>query len=89
MKHPKHGVNTIKVTPKANKFYFIHMNSNVVGTTPKHPRTINGNVKNLSKRRIKENNFYFENLILPETLPKLLANYSLTNTHHIQMHLKV
>ena len=34
------------------------MKSNEVGTTPKHPETINGNVKNLSKRiemRVKEN----------------------------------
>ena len=40
-----------------------------VGTTLKHPETINGNVKNLSKRiemKDKENaNFYFKNLILP------------------------
>jgi len=32
------------------KFYFVHMKSNEVGTTLKHPETINGNVKNLSKR---------------------------------------
>jgi hypothetical protein len=32
------------------KFYFLHMKSNEVGTTLKHPETINGNVKNLSKR---------------------------------------
>ena len=34
------------------------MKSNEVGTTLKHPETINGNVKNLSKRmkmKIKEN----------------------------------
>jgi hypothetical protein len=31
------------------KFYFLHMKSNEVGTTLKHPETINGNVKNLSK----------------------------------------
>jgi hypothetical protein len=31
------------------------MNSNEVGTTLKHPETINGNVKNLSKRiKIKD-----------------------------------
>jgi hypothetical protein len=32
------------------KFYFLHINSVEVGTTLKHPETINGNVKNLSKR---------------------------------------
>ena len=32
------------------KFYFLHMKSNEVGTTLKHTETINGNVKNLSKR---------------------------------------
>ena len=32
------------------KFYFLHMKSNEVGTTLKHLETINGNVKNLSKR---------------------------------------
>ena len=31
------------------KFYFLHMKSNEVGTILKHPETINGNVKNLSK----------------------------------------
>ena len=31
------------------KFYFLHK-SNEVGTTLKHPETINGNDKNLSKR---------------------------------------
>jgi hypothetical protein len=31
------------------KFYFLHIKSNEVGTTLKHPETINGNVKNLSK----------------------------------------
>jgi hypothetical protein len=34
------------------------MKSNDVGTTLKHPETINGNVKNLSP-------FYFKNLTLP------------------------
>jgi hypothetical protein len=52
------------------------MKSNEVGTTLKHPETINGNVKNLSKRMkmkdAKENvtfllylsfsSFYFKNL---------------------------
>jgi hypothetical protein len=38
------------------KFYFLHMKSNEVGTTLKHPETINGNVKNLN---------YFKNLTLP------------------------
>jgi hypothetical protein len=32
------------------KFYFLHIKSDEVGTTLKHPETINGNVKNLSKR---------------------------------------
>ena len=32
------------------KFYFLHMKSDEVGTTLKHLETINGNVKNLSKR---------------------------------------
>ena len=31
------------------KFYFLRMMSDEVGTTLKHPETINGNVKNLSK----------------------------------------
>jgi hypothetical protein len=31
------------------RFYFLHMKSDEVGTTLKHPETINGNVKNLSK----------------------------------------
>jgi hypothetical protein len=34
--------------------------TNEVGTTLKHPETINGNVKNLSKRFV-----YFKNLTLP------------------------
>jgi hypothetical protein len=45
------------------------MKSNEVGTTLKHPETINGNVKNLSKRmKMKDKgecHFYFKNLILP------------------------
>jgi hypothetical protein len=54
------------------------MKSNEVGTTLKHPETINGNVKNLSKSgillylsfRMKmkdkgECHFYFKNLTLP------------------------
>ena len=32
--------------------YFLHMKSNEVGTTLKHPETINGNVKNLTKSDI-------------------------------------
>jgi hypothetical protein len=32
------------------KFYFLHMKSNEVATVLKHPETINGNIKNLSKR---------------------------------------
>ena len=31
------------------KFYFLHMKFDEVGTTLKHPKTINGNAKNLSK----------------------------------------
>jgi hypothetical protein len=39
------------------------MKSNEVGTTLKHPETINGNVKNLSKRmKMKD---IFQNLTLP------------------------
>ena len=30
------------------------MKSDEVGTTLKHPETINGNVKNLGKRKLKE-----------------------------------
>jgi hypothetical protein len=45
------------------------MKSNEVGTTLKHPETINGNVKNLSKRmKMKDKgecHFYFKNLMLP------------------------
>ena len=45
------------------------MKSDEVGITLKHPKTINGNIKNLSKmieKKRKENvNFYFKNLILP------------------------
>jgi hypothetical protein len=48
------------------------MKSNEVGTTLKHPETINGNVKNLSKRiKMKDIlylsflSFYFKNLTLP------------------------
>jgi hypothetical protein len=32
------------------KFYFLHIKFDEVGTTLKHPETINGNVKKLSKR---------------------------------------
>jgi hypothetical protein len=47
------------------------MKSNEVGTTLKHPETINGNVKNLSKRMkmrsepLSFSSFYFKNLTLP------------------------
>jgi hypothetical protein len=45
------------------------MKSNEVRTTLKHPETINGNVKNLSKRmKMKDKgecHFYFKNLTLP------------------------
>jgi hypothetical protein len=44
------------------------MKSNEVGTTLKHPETINGNVKNLSKRmKMKdkgEHHFYFKGDVL-------------------------
>jgi hypothetical protein len=40
------------------------MKSIEVGITLKHPETINGNVKNLSKR-MSFSSFYFKNLILP------------------------
>jgi hypothetical protein len=45
------------------------MKSNEVGTTLKHPETIYGNVKNLSKRmKMKDKgecHFYFKNFTLP------------------------
>jgi hypothetical protein len=47
------------------------MKSNEVGTTLKHPETINGNVKNLSKMMkmkvlyLSFSSFYFKNLTLP------------------------
>jgi hypothetical protein len=43
------------------------MKSNEVGTTLKHPETINGNVKNLSDilLSLSFSSFYFKNLILP------------------------
>jgi hypothetical protein len=43
------------------------MKSNEVGTTLKHPETINGNVKNLSDilLYLSFSSFYFKNLILP------------------------
>jgi hypothetical protein len=49
------------------KFYFLHMNSNEVGTTLKHRETINGNVKRLSNRikRKDKGNVNFKNLTLP------------------------
>lgn len=34
------------------KFYFLNVKPNEVGTTCKHPKRINGNVKNLSKNGI-------------------------------------
>jgi hypothetical protein len=70
------------------KLYFLHMKSNEVGTTLKHPQTINGNVKNLSKIYILlylslmkdkgECKFYFNNLILP-LISRLLASFYLQN----------
>jgi hypothetical protein len=41
------------------------MKSNEVGTTLKHPETINGNVKNLRMKDKGECHFYFKNLTLP------------------------
>jgi hypothetical protein len=56
------------------------MKSNEVGTTLKHPETINGNVKNLSKRmKMKDKgecHFYFKNLTLP-----LITTLSCTPKH--------
>jgi hypothetical protein len=63
------------------------MKSNEVGTTLKHPETINGNVKNLSKRmKMKDksdillylsfSSFYFKNLTLP-----LITTLSCTPKH--------
>jgi hypothetical protein len=59
------------------------MKSNEVGTTLKHPETINGNVKNLSKSDILlkmkdkgECHFYFKNLTLP-----LITTLSCTPKH--------
>jgi hypothetical protein len=41
------------------------MKSNEVGTTLKHPETINGNVKNLSKRmKMKDKDLSFSSLYL-------------------------
>jgi hypothetical protein len=52
------------------KFYFLHTKSDEVGTTLKHPETINSNVKNLSKRikeigRIKRKDKGNVNITLP------------------------
>jgi len=44
-----------------SKILLFHIKSNEVETTLKHPKTNNGNVKNLSKRIT----FYFKHLILP------------------------
>jgi hypothetical protein len=63
------------------------MKSNEVGTTLKHPETINGNVKNLSKMmKMKDkgechfylsfSSFYFKNLTLP-----LITTLSCTPKH--------
>jgi hypothetical protein len=38
------------------KFYFLHIKFDEVGTTLKHLETINGNVKNLSKRIKRKDN---------------------------------
>jgi hypothetical protein len=54
------------------------MKSNEVGTTLKHPETINGNVKNLSKRmKMKDKGeCHFKNLTLP-----LITTLSCTPKH--------
>ena len=45
------------------KFYYLHIKSNEVGATLKHPETMNGNVKDLSKmmenKRQGECHFYY------------------------------
>jgi hypothetical protein len=46
------------------------MKSNEVGTTLKHPETINGNVKNLSKR-MKMKDKYYHNPSVPKPTPSL------------------
>ena len=52
----------------------MHINSDEVGTTLKHPKTINGNVKNLSKmienERWGECHFYLKNLTLVFNIAK-------------------
>ena len=66
------------------KFYFLRIKSDEVGTTLKHPETINGNVKNLSKRiemKDKGNaNFYFKNLTLPLGRVRLDLSHALAHT---------
>jgi hypothetical protein len=45
------------------KFYFPHIISSEVGTTLKHPKTINGNIKNLSKIIEKKNKRFLDEKI--------------------------
>jgi hypothetical protein len=57
------------------------MKSNEVGTTLKHPETINGNVKNLRSKSdillyLSFSSFYFKNLTLP-----LITTLSCTPKH--------
>jgi hypothetical protein len=52
------------------------MKSNEVGTTLKHPETINGNVKNLSKRMKMKDKGECHNLTLP-----LITTLSCTPKH--------
>ena len=54
------------------KFYFIYMKFDEVGIAPKHPRTINSNVKNLSRRIEKKNKIKCQ-LLLWEF--KISSNY--------------
>ena len=62
------------------KFYILHLMSDEVGTTLKHPETINGNVKNLSNSDIllifHFLSFYKKNL----TLPFNITDFIVTDT---------
>ena len=68
------------------KFYFLHMKSDEVGTTLKHSETINGNVKNLSKRmkmKDKENVTFTLSFIFI----LLLQEFNITITPVLRMQL--
>ena len=63
------------------KLYFLHMKANEVGTTLKNPKTINGYVKNLSKRiKMKDRG---KNLTLPSG-STLLGSGSILGTWRSQ-----